>query len=136
MNKYTIKELKEKELPSGEFISNLFYDWFCSDDSLANRGKVCLTRLRSLVRKCPSKFKDNDTIDIKNCCGMSGIYDCVRVWDEKGDFKYAFVPNEILSSGRGSSYMIGTDSEIVTLKNWNELKKSFCESCVTSDLDA
>lgn len=123
MNTYTIGQLKNNGIPSKEFISGMFYDWFCKDSSLGKRGETCLVRLRSLVKSVPSKFNDSDTIDFKNCCPCcGGTYDCVRVWTKDGDFKYAFVPQE---NDGGCSYLVGDGGEIINCENWNGLKKSF-----------
>lgn len=122
MTKFTIGNLKAVGIPSDETIRGMFYDWFCSDSSLARRGRTCIARLASLVKSAPDKFNDEDTIDIKNNCPCSGpTYDCIRVWDKGEKFKYAFVPKE---NGGGCSYLID-GGDIIDFKNWHQLKKSF-----------
>ena len=119
----TIAQLKYG-LAENWLYEKMFYDWFCTNSSLRNRGKRATDRLRALVLKCPEKFDDTDTIDIKNCLPAccNTTYDCIRVWDKNDEFKYAFVPND---SNNHCSSVLDKNHIEHTFDNWTELKKWF-----------
>jgi hypothetical protein len=73
----------------GDFDSGVWYDWFCSEKALINRGKLLLGKVRAISNS--NKF-DNDKcyVFFKNNCPMSGpLYDSFSICDiESGDVLY------------------------------------------------
>ena len=73
----------------GDFDCGVWYDWFCSEKSLINRGKLLLVKVKAISKS--NKF-DNDKcyVFFKNNCPMSGgLYDSFSICDiETGDVKY------------------------------------------------
>lgn len=80
-------------------IEDLWYDWFCKDKALVNRGKAVLSRLSSINRAnnaSPNrKFDPEKTyVFFKNNCPIQGIlYDDFRICDiETGDVLWTIIP--------------------------------------------
>jgi hypothetical protein len=73
----------------GNFDCGVWYDWFCSEKALINRGKVLLGKVRAISK---SKKFDNDKcyVFFKNNCPMSGpLYDSFSICDiETGNVLY------------------------------------------------
>jgi hypothetical protein len=75
-------------------VMNLWYDWFCKDSSLKNKGKYLLKKLKAISKS--SKF-DNDKCYVffkNNCPGFGNLYDDFRICDiETGEVIFCVVPN-------------------------------------------
>ena len=124
MNYLKIKDLKNRNTLTDEYITGMWYDIFCKESYLPNKGRKLLNRLFSVVKSAPTEFNGDDEIDFKNCCtGVGKTYDVVRVWRGK-DFRFAFVPNE---ADGGCSYLRGKEGSINMFSNWRELRKGLYE---------
>ena len=81
-----IEEIISKELSNQE-IKSLWYDWFCSDEALINRGKKLISRLKSIV-KANKRWENigNFEVSFKNCCPVNGmLYDTILLHNNDSD---------------------------------------------------
>lgn len=85
----TIAKILEmvKEYSKDIDSTNLWYDWFCKDSSLQNRGKALLSRLSSIVKanaknETPKFDPEKCRVVFKNCCPLYGnLYDAMSIID-------------------------------------------------------
>ena len=108
----------------------LWYDWFCSTKSLANRGVNLLTKLKSI--KSSTKFdKEKTYIFFKNNCPVgSPTYDDFRICDKAtSDVIYTVVPRDSVD-GKAKVYgqVNGVwQTEPIVEGKWIDVKKFFNE---------
>lgn len=124
-------------LESGKEIGNygLWYDWFCSDRALANRGKKLLTKLKAVVKanakNLNPKFNPDETyVFFKNNCPWGGsLYDDFRICDiETRDVLYAIVPSSGYCSNKGTVELYGRENnfkESLVSGEWKDIVKFF-----------
>ncbi len=87
-----------------------WYDWFCSDESLARRTKRLATFARKF--KTCNKFDiDSNYIFFKNCCPLFGsTYDRVSICDMKtGDVKFCIDNDKRMGDGTWNLYGTAND---------------------------
>lgn len=122
----TITQLLSKPITNG-IIEDLWFDWFCKDSALINKGISLFKKLKAISKS--SKF-DNDKcyIFFKNSMtGYGRLFDELKICDiETGDVVYTILPN-----GRGDGYpeVWGVDNDfaepILKVNTWRELKAWF-----------
>lgn len=117
--------------------TNLFYDWFCSDKSLAARGKKLAGQVRKIMTinaASASKSFDEDKVYVffKNTCPMVGkVYDDFRICDlETGDVLFTVTKSLGYDSCFGASslwarQLDGSFQEIVEAGTWQEVLDNF-----------
>lgn len=109
-------------------IKSLWYDWFCKEKSLINRGKPLISRLKGLLNS--EKF-DNDKcyVFFKNSCPMhGGLFDQFSICDiETGDVIYCILPRGFANCGKPEIWGKENDfsDPILTANNWREVKAWF-----------
>ena len=110
-------------------VMNLWYDWFCRDSSLPNKGKKLLDKLRTISE---SKKFDNDKcyVFFKNNCPCRGrLYDDFRICDkETGDVLYTIVPSSGYDVTKGKAEVYGIDNDFdspLVCGTWRDVKKFF-----------
>lgn len=60
---------------------DIWYDWFCKDESLYNRTKKFIPCLKQLVKLLPNVGQME--VSGKNCCPCNGsLYDCMRIFND------------------------------------------------------
>ena len=134
--KMTITELLAKR-KAGDLtdadIKGLWYDWFCKDTSLVNKGKVLLSRLSKVAKVNNGKFNpDNTYVFFKNNCPCNGdLYDDFRICDiETGDVIWTVVPRSGFNANLGHSVLWGKvndfDSPVID-DTWGDIVKYFGE---------
>ena len=60
----SIKELLEKRINgtlTNDDVEDLWYDWFCKDKAILNKGKALLSRLSSINKANKGKFDPEKT---------------------------------------------------------------------------
>jgi hypothetical protein len=109
-------------------VKKLWYDWFCKDSSLKNKGMYLLKKLKAISKS--SKF-DNDKcyVFFKNGCTSFGkLYDEFKICDiETHDVIYDVIPNGWGNDGCPEVWGEENDFEepIVKFDSWKELKAWF-----------
>lgn len=110
-------------------IMSLWYDWFCRESSLLNKGKTLLKKLRMISR---SKKFDNDKcyVFFKNNCPCNGsLYDDFRICDsETGDVLYCVIPRSGHKCDNGAAQLYGVDNDFeepIVEGTWNDIKTWF-----------
>lgn len=113
-------------------IRDMWYDWFCKDESLVNKGERLISKLRAIT---PSpRFDSTKTYAFfKNNCPMNGpLYDDFRICDiETGDVLYCVVPRDSHQGGKASVWGHDpADGEFKQLivGSWRDVKAFFRES--------
>ena len=121
----TLKQWKSGELD----INALWYDWFCKETSLENKGKTLLQRLNAISG---SKKFDNDKtyVFFKNNCPCDGsLFDDFRICDIKtGDVIYCVVPKSGYNSNYGKAEVWGRENKFddpIIEGTWKEVKDWF-----------
>ena len=125
MKKFSINEfLENPELNSDEFFG--FYDWFCSDESLLNRMKTFIPKLKFLISE---GILDGNKLYVwfKNNCPVNGsLYDDMRIsaLDEDETFIGGFCPKSGHTNikSKASVWILLPEFKEFEFKNWNELK--------------
>lgn len=112
-------------------LTDMFYDWFCKESSLPNKGRKLLRRLRQIT---PSpRFDGNENyVFFKNNCPMNGsLYDDFRICDIKtGDVVYCVTPAEGYKRTKGEACVWGkvpytNDFDELVRGTWDDVKKFF-----------
>ena len=126
--KVTITETLKKPYTDG-FIFTLWYDWFCSDLALFNRGRSLLSKLNAISKS--TKFDNDKTyVFFKNCCPCDGcLYDQFKICDiETGDVLYCITPKSghAFMNGKGDVWGKENDfKEPLFVGSWKEIKEWF-----------
>ncbi len=121
----TLKQWKNGELD----IVSLWYDWFCKEKSLENKGKRLLQKL-SAIQKSPKFDNDKTYVFFKNNCPLYGsLYDDFRICDiETGDVIYCVIPKSGHTCNNGVAQIYGKDNdfkEAIIEGTWKEIKEWF-----------
>lgn len=133
----SIKELLEKRTNGAlteSDIKDLWYDWFCKDRALVNKGKALLSRLSSInkannVNK--SKFDPEKTYTFfKNNCPVNGhLYDDFRICDiETGDVIWTIIPQSGHYVDEGRAILWGKVNDFegpVVEGSWKDIVEYF-----------
>lgn len=121
----TLKQWKSGELD----IKSLWYDWFCKETSLVNKGKALLRRLNAISGSV--KFDNDKTyVFFKNNCPCNGsLFDDFRICDiETGNVIYCVVPKSGFKNNFGKAEVWGIDNnhkEPIVEGTWKEVKDWF-----------
>lgn len=133
----SIKELLEKRTNGAlteSDIKDLWYDWFCLDRALVDRGQRLLSRLSSInkannVNK--AKFDPEKTYTFfKNNCPVNGhLYDDFRICDiETGDVIWTIIPQSGHYVDEGMAILCGRINnfrEPVVEGSWKDIVDYF-----------
>ena len=128
MTEKTITEIL-KTPQTDAFIKSLWYDWFCSDRALLNKGRSLLTKLNSIAKS--TKFDNDKTcVFFKNCCPMHGkLYDQIKIFNiETGDVLFCITPKSghEFMNGKGDVWGKENDfNEPLFVGSWKEIKEWF-----------
>ena len=121
----TLKQWKSGELD----IKALWYDWFCKETSLVNKGKALLQRLNAISGS--AKFDNDKTyVFFKNNCPCNGsLFDDFRICDiETGNVIYCVVPKSGYNSNYGMAEVWGKENKFekpIIEGTWKEVKDWF-----------
>ena len=110
-------------------VKELWYDWFCSDKALVNRGKSLLTKLNGIAdskkfakHKCYVFFKNN-------CPAVGRLFDDFRICDiETGDVVYTVVPSSGFKCSEGKAQVYGRENDFkspLVEGTWKNVKTWF-----------
>lgn len=133
-NETLIKELLEKRSSktlTDEDIKDLWYDWFCKDKAILNRGKTLLCRLSSINRANHGKFDPEKTyVFFKNNCPVNGcLYDDFRICDiETGDVIWTVIPRSGRYVDEGRAFLWGKVNDFkepVLEGSWKDIVNYF-----------
>jgi hypothetical protein len=114
--------------PDYSIINDLWFDWFCKDKALVNKGVNLLKKLKAISKS--SKF-DNDKCYVFFKNGLTGagkLYDEFKICDiETGDVIYDVMPTGWGNDGYPEVWGIDNDFEepIIKVNSWKELKAWF-----------
>lgn len=106
-----------------------WYDWFCSDKSLANRLKKMMSRVRRIARS-PKVNQEKTYVFFKNNCPLRGkLYDDFRICDRiDGGVIYTIIPHSGHDINFGTSEVWGRENEFegpLVSGTWNDVLKFF-----------
>ncbi len=110
-------------------VKELWWDWFCKDSSLVNKGHSLLQKLNQIA---DSQKIDTDKTYIwfKNNCPLNGsLYDDFRISDiESGDVIYCIIPKSGHKCDEGKAQLYsrenGFETPIVE-GTWKDIKDWF-----------
>lgn len=123
----TVKEVINNKL-TNEQISDLFYDWFCSDKALVNRGKQLIRRLRKIAKNTTKFNIETTEVWFNNNCPCFGeLYDSISIKDEQNNIFYYIIPRsghkscnhraEIWNEENDKPIIVGTWQDVVDYFN-------------------
>lgn len=130
----SIKELLEKRTNktlTNDDVEDLWYDWFCKDRALVNKGKALLSRLSSINKANNGKFDPEKTYTFfKNNCPVNGhLYDDFRICDiETGDVIWTIIPQSGHYVDEGMAILCGRINnfrEPVVEGSWKDIVEYF-----------
>lgn len=108
---------------------HLWYDWWCRETSLANKGNHLMQKLRAIA---DSKKFDNDKTYVffkNNCPAIGTLYDDFRICDiETGDVIYTVVPASGHKCRKGKAEVWGKENDFngpILTGTWKEVKAWF-----------
>ena len=109
-----------------------WYDWFCKDSSLRNKGIALLKKLNSL--KDSKKFDKTQTyVFFKNncpCYGDGRLYDDFRICDkESGDVIFTIIPRDPYGKAAVYGRENGFDKPLAE-GAWKDIKAFFLKPAV------
>lgn len=116
-------------VPTAEFINGLWYDWFCKESSLYNKGLSLIKKLEQI--RYSSKIDCNNSyVFFKNNCPMCGkLYDDFRICDiETGNVIYTIVPKSGHDYMNGKGEVWGKENDFkepLIVGSWKEIKNWF-----------
>ena len=115
----------EKIVGNGSTNCGLWYDWFCSNKSLINRGETLVGKLKQIVNS-PKINIDTMYVFFKNNCPMIGsTYDDFRICDVKtGNVIFTIIPK----NNEGKCEVWGQQNEFekeLFVGSWADAKKWF-----------
>ena len=129
MRNQTITELLRSESVD---IMELWYDWFCRESSLLNKGKLLFQKMKAISKS--TKF-DNDKcyIFFKNNCPCAGrLFDDFRICDsESEDVLYTITPSCGYNCYKDKAVVWGRENDFeepLVIGTWTEVKKWFLEN--------
>lgn len=121
----TLKQWKSGKLD----IKALWYDWFCKETSLENKGRTLLQRLNAISGS--TKFDNDKTyVFFKNNHPCDGsLFDDFRICDiETGDVIYCVVPKSGYNINYGMAEVWGKENKFdapIIEGTWKEVKDWF-----------
>ena len=124
----TINELLATQ-QTKEFVESLWYDWFCKDSSLQNKGIALLKKLNQINKS--KKFDSDKTyVFFKNCCPVNGsLFDQFKICDiENGEVLYCITPKSghTFMNGKGDVWGKENDfKEPLVEGSWKDIKNWF-----------
>ncbi|MBQ9737884.1 MAG: hypothetical protein IJV75_00360 [Alphaproteobacteria bacterium] len=127
-DRLTISETLQSH-QTDDFIKSLWYDWFCSDKALLNKGRSLLKKLKAISKS--NKFDTEKTyVFFKNCCPMNGnLYDQFKICDiETGDVLYCITPKSGHAFMNGKGDVWGKENDFMEplfVGSWKEIKEWF-----------
>ena len=110
-------------------VKELWWDWFCKDSSLRNKGRSLLQKLNQIV---DSKKIDADKTYVwfKNNCPLNGnLYDDFRISDiESDDVIYCIIPKSGHECDEGKAQLYSREHGFETPViegTWKDIKDWF-----------
>ncbi len=110
-------------------VKELWWDWFCKDSSLGNKGRSLLQKLNQIV---DSKKIDADKTYVwfKNNCPLNGnLYDDFRISDiESDDVIYCIIPKSGHECDEGKAQLYSREHGFETPViegTWKDIKDWF-----------
>ena len=141
-----MKEMKLQDLLyrqwktlSDQEVKEMWYDWFCKESSLVNKGRVLLQRLNSIMYSHKIDRK-NTYVWFKNNCPLAGhTFDDFRISDiETGEVIYTVVPRSGHEVKLGKAEVYGREnhfSEPLVSGTWKDVKRFFLNDSKTPEED-
>lgn len=127
----TINQLIElfNHRPDELDVKDLWYDWFCKETSLINKGVSLIKKLKAISKS--NKFDNEKTyIFFKNNCPCVGnLYDDFRICDiETQDVIYTVIPKSGFKKDNGEAQVWGKENDFkepIISGTWKEIKNWF-----------
>ena len=130
MEKTTLKQQIEELKNSGKVLDyngNIdhkfanFYDWFCRESSLPNKGLTLMKKVKSIVKVLPNLDLEKTYVFFKNNCPCVGhLYDSFSICDlESGDVLYWVGLN--IGHESTHDYQKFEINSFVVSENWSQL---------------
>lgn len=116
--------------PTAEwFVNSLWYDWFCKETSLYNKGVSLLKKLKQ-INKSKKFDSDRTYVFFKNCCPCDGsLYDRFSICDiETGEVLYCVTPKSGHTFMNGKGDVWGKENgfkEPLFEGSWKDIKNWF-----------
>ena len=110
-------------------VIDLWFDWFCKDTSLINKGVSLIKKLKAISKS--NKFDNEKTyVFFKNNCPCIGnLYDDFRICDiETQDVIYTVIPKSGFKKDNGEAQVWGKENnfrEPIISGTWKEIKNWF-----------
>jgi hypothetical protein len=127
-NSESITSLLSRELTDEE-INDLWYDWFCKNTSLVNKGRKLINKLKQVVKNNNGKFDPEKTyVFFKNNCPIYGkLYDDFRICDiETGDVIFCIIPRSGFDEDCGQAQAYSASiAEYVAKGTWKDVINYF-----------
>ncbi len=106
-----------------------WYDWFCKDESLANKTKALYTKLKQIAGS-KKIDKEKNYVFFKNNCPMDGsLYDDFRICDiATGNVIYTITPRSGHRSLKGIGEVYGAENGFkgpLFSGSWKQIKQWF-----------
>ncbi len=112
-----------------EKVYEFWYDWFCKESSLTNKGLSLLQKINQIA---DSKKIDADKTYIwfKNCCPCNGtLYDRISISEiESNKVIYCIIPKSGHKCDEGKAFLYSWEDEFekpIVEGTWKDIKNYF-----------
>lgn len=127
----TINKLIElfNQQPNTLDVKDLWFDWFCKDTALINKGISLIKKLKAISKS--NKFDNEKTyVFFKNNCPCVGnLYDDFRICDiETQDVIYTVIPKSGFKKDNCEAQVWGKENDFkepIISGTWKEIKNWF-----------
>lgn len=126
---YRDGEYDKDRAESAQKIRKLWYDWFCKDSSLTNKGRSLLQKLNQIADSKKINM-DKTYVWFKNNCPCNGcLYDDFRISDiESGDVIFTITPKSGHKCDKGKAQLYGQENGFeapIVEGTWKDIKDWF-----------
>lgn len=110
-------------------VKDLWFDWFCKETSLINKGVALIKKLKTISKS--NKFDNEKTYILfkNNCPCVGNLYDDFRICDiETQDVIYTVIPKSGFKKDNGEAQVWGKENDFkepIISGTWKEIKNWF-----------
>lgn len=106
MNNKTVKNVLKERNDETLNVKDLFYDWFCEDYELEDRGQKLLDKLEDITVSHKFDIDNTYVFFTNNCTGLE-TYDTIKICNMNGDVIFTVIPE----NDKGESEVWGKEND-------------------------
>lgn len=108
--KKSIKNVLNMEMKKGNVLE-LWYDWFCKNSQLFNRGKELISKLKEISGSKKIDIEKTYVFFKNNCPAYGDLYDDFRICSIENEcVLYTVIPESGFNTNKGRSVVWGKEN--------------------------